>query len=291
MNSPPRGGGVESVCESSFQSVPPTPSLCRTGQASGFLQKITTTTGHENTEEKSDKSMQSVDSSVVNSTQVSEQKKGSRENDLGVDLNKTPQQKLSKRKNKFMPKVVVEGKPNRKSRKPASQGNVKGKETGSGKRKKAQNTNLKESATKKPAVVGDMSNTSPEITLKSCRKALSFDLEKTGDARQGDSESEIVQNTSGSNSLSEIRDATGGSCVDSVTQTNQTNGLGATNQPLEEKLPRASQANHPRIPATDQQPELLIGNQQSQFPVVSQTDIHQAWLQMKNDLLGFPFGN
>uniref|UniRef100_A0A1J3FB03 Transcriptional activator DEMETER n=1 Tax=Noccaea caerulescens TaxID=107243 RepID=A0A1J3FB03_NOCCA len=288
LNSPPRREGLESVCESSFQFVPPTPSLCRTGQENGFLEKITTTTGHENTEEKSDKSMQNIESSVVNSTQVSKQKEDSREKDLGVDLNKRPQQKLSQRKKKFMPKVVMEG---RKPRKPASQENVKGKETGSGKRKKAQNTNLKSSATKKPAVVGDMSNASPEITLKSCRKVLSFDLEKTGDARQGDSESEIVQNSIGSNSLSEIRDATGGSCVDSVPQRNQTNGLVATNQPLEEKLPRASQANHPHIPARDQPPELLIGNQQSQFPVVSQMDIHQAWLQMKNELLGFPFSN
>ncbi|CAA7033918.1 unnamed protein product [Microthlaspi erraticum] len=290
LNSPPRREEAESICEISFQYVPPTPNLCRTGQENGFLEKITTISGHENTEEKSEKSMQSIGSSVVNSAEVSKQKEGRQEDDPWVDLNKTPHQKLSKRRKKFMPKVVVEGKPTRKPRKPASQENVKGKETGSGKRKKAQNTNLKESATKKPAVTGNMSNTSPEVTLKSCRKALSFDLEKNGDARQGDPESEIVQNTSGSSSLSEIRDAAGGSCVDSVTKTNQTNGLVATNQPLEENLLRASQPNHPHIPVRDQQPELSIGNQQSQFPVVSQIDIHQAWLQMTNDL-GFPFGN
>ncbi|CAD5330813.1 unnamed protein product [Arabidopsis thaliana] len=315
LNSPIRREAVGSVCESSFQYVPSTPSLFRTGEKTGFLEQIVTTTGHEIPEPKSDKSMQSImDSSAVNATEATEQNDGSRQDVLEFDLNKTPQQKPSKRKRKFMPKVVVEGKPKRKPRKPAelpkvvvegkpkrkprkaaTQEKVKSKETGSAKKK-----NLKESATKKPANVGDMSNKSPEVTLKSCRKALNFDLENPGDARQGDSESEIVQNSSGANSFSEIRDAIGGtngSFLDSVSQIDKTNGLGAMNQPLE-----VSMGNQPDKLSTgaklarDQQPDLLTRNQQCQFPVATQNtqfpmENQQAWLQMKNQLIGFPFGN
>ncbi|EOA19778.1 hypothetical protein CARUB_v10000024mg [Capsella rubella] len=305
LNSPIRREVVGSVFENSFQSVPSTPSLCRTGENNGFLEKIVTTTGHEITEPKSDKSLKSiVDSSVVNSTEVAKQNDGSRQDVLEFDLNKTPQQKPSKRKKKFMPKVVVEGKPKRKPRKPATQENVKSKEPGSSKRKKAQTKNLKESTTKKTA--RDMSKGSPEVTLKSCRKALNFDLENSGDARQGDSESEFIQKNSGSNSFSEIRDAIGGtsaSFLDSITQIDQSNGLVATNQPLEasmgnqpDELPRMLQENHTQILSRDQQPDLLIGNQRCQFPVATHNTQfpvgnQQAWLQMKNQLIGFPFGN
>ncbi|CAN8298027.1 unnamed protein product [Cochlearia groenlandica] len=313
LNSPPRREEDGSICEDSFQSIPSTPNLRRTAQNNGLVEKIITTAGHEITEQKSDKSMQStVDSPVVNLTEVVEQTDVSGQNDLGFDLNKTPQQKPSKRRKKFMPKVVVEGKPKRKPRKSSSQENVKPKETRSGKRKKDQKTDLKETATKKSAIVGDMSNTCPEIPQKSCRKALNFELEQNGDARHGDSESEIVENASGSNSFSETRDATcgtSGTCLDSVTQIDQTSGLVATKQPVEalvgNKLPRVLQENHSRILARDQQPELLIGNQQCQFPMVTRntqlpmvtrnTQLpmgnQQDWLRMKTQLIGFPFGN
>ncbi|CAH2048120.1 unnamed protein product [Thlaspi arvense] len=79
-----------------------------------------------------------------------------------------------KKKTKYSPK---DDKPKRK------QENVKSKVSRSGKRKKAQKTNLREPATK---YAGDMSNTSLRITRESRRKALSFGLDKTGDARQGD---------------------------------------------------------------------------------------------------------
>ncbi|XP_010452355.1 PREDICTED: transcriptional activator DEMETER-like isoform X2 [Camelina sativa] len=305
LNSPIRREVVGSVFESSFQSVPSTPSLCRTGEKNGFLEKIITTTGHEITDPKSDKMMKSiVDSSVVNSTEVTKENDGRRQDVLEFDLNMTPQQKPSKRKKKFMPKVVVEGKPKRKPRKPATQESMKSKETGSSKRKKAQMKNLKESTTKKQANVGHMSNKIPEVTLKSCRKALNFSLEESGDASQGDSVAEFVQ--SGSKSFSDIRDATGGtsgSFPDSATQIEQSNGLVASNQPLEasmgnppEKLPRVLQENYTQLLARDQQPELLIGNQQPQFPVATHNTqfpmgSQQAWLQMKNQLIGFPFDN
>ncbi|KAF8114824.1 hypothetical protein N665_0033s0015 [Sinapis alba] len=273
LNSPPTREAVGDICETSVQSVPSTPTLCRTGRDNGFLETITTNTG-----QKSDYCMQSV----VASTEV---KDGSRQNDLGFDLNKTPQQKPSKRKKKFMPKVFVKGKPIRKPRKPASHEPVKPKATGTGKRKKAQETSLKESETNKPAIGGDMSNTSLEITQKSCRKALTFDLEKTGDVGQDDF---------GSNSFTETRYVAGGasgSFLDSVTQEDQTNGLVAPNQPLEAstavKLPRGSEVNHSRILARDQQPGLFTGNQQRHFPMGNE----QAWLQMRNQLCGFPVGN
>ncbi|CAH2074154.1 unnamed protein product [Thlaspi arvense] len=155
LNSPPRIEADGPIRESSFQPVPSTPSLCRTGQANGFLE--------------SDKRTQSfVDPPAVKPTEVAEQKDDSRKNDLGFDLNKTPTKKPSTNKKKYLPKVLKDDKPKRKEE------IVKSKETGSGKKKKAQKTNLKESATKNNA------------GGKSCRKALSFDLDKTGDARQGD---------------------------------------------------------------------------------------------------------
>ncbi|KAL0886584.1 hypothetical protein Bca101_010567 [Brassica carinata] len=302
LNSPPTREAVGYICESSVQSVPSTPSLCRTeGRDNGFLEAIT-----RNTAQKPDNGMQSV---VASSTEV---KDGSRQNDLGFDLNQTPQQKPAKKKKKFMPKVFVKGKPIRKPRKPASQEAVKPKATGTGKRKKPQKTNIKESETNKPAIGGDMSNKSLQITQKSCRKALTFDLEKTGDVGLDDSEPEIFENTSGSNSFTETRDVAGGtsgSCLDSVTQVDQTNGLVAGNQLLEAstavKLPRESEVNHSRILARDQQPELFTGNQQRQFPMGNQQrqfpmgnqqrqvpmGNEQAWLQMRNQLCGFPVGN
>ncbi|KAJ0267222.1 Demeter [Hirschfeldia incana] len=278
LNLPPTREEVGYICESSVPSVPSTPSLCRTGgQDNGFLEAITRNTGQK----PDNGGMQSVvASSVAHSTEV---KDGGRQNDLGFDLNQTPQQKPSKKKKKFMPKVFVKGKPIRKPRKPASQEAVKPKATGTGKRKKAQKTNLKESETNKPAIGGD--NTSLEITQKSCRKALAFDLEKTGDVGLDDSEPKIFENTSGSNSFTETRGVAGGtsgSCL------HQTNGLATANQPLEASTAaRGLEVNHSRIPARDQQTGLFTGNQQRQFPMGNE----QAWLQMRNQLCGFPVGN
>lgn len=73
------------------------------------------------------------------------------------------------KKRKFKPKVFVEGKHIRKPLKPASHKKLKPKAGGSGKRKKPQ-ISLKKSLTNKPAIGGDFTNTSLEVTQKSCKK-------------------------------------------------------------------------------------------------------------------------
>ncbi|KAF3500603.1 hypothetical protein F2Q69_00045613 [Brassica cretica] len=105
------------------------------------------------------------------------------------------------KKRKFKPKVFVEGKHIRKPLKPASHKKLKPKAGGSGKRKKPQ-ISLKKSLTNKPAIGGDFTNTSLEVTQKSCRKSLNFVLEKTGDVGQGDSVSECISSQERSNAES-----------------------------------------------------------------------------------------
>ncbi|KAH0895213.1 hypothetical protein HID58_057642 [Brassica napus] len=187
------------------------------GQENGFL-----------TEQKSDKSF--VDWSVVNSRGVTELKDVSRQNDLMLYLGNIPQKKQRSKKRKFIgcirqsslqsvpstpspcktgrekkrkfkPKVFVEGKHIRKPLKPASHKKLKPKAGGSGKRKKPQ-ISLKKSSTNKPAIGGDFTNTSLEVTQKSCRKSLNFVLEKTGDVGQGDSVSECISSQERSNAES-----------------------------------------------------------------------------------------
>ncbi|KAL0680385.1 hypothetical protein Bca4012_008367 [Brassica carinata] len=282
FDSPPTREAVGYICPSSLQSVPSKPSLCRTGWENGFLTEqksdksfvdssvvnLTEDTelkngsrqndlmlylgkappkkqrskkrvfmptreavGQENgflTEQKSDKSF--VDWSVVNSRGVTELKDVSRQNDLMLYLGNIPQKKQRSKKRKFIgcirqsslqsvpstpspcktgrekkrkfkPKVFVEGKHIRKPLKPASHKKLKPKAGGSGKRKKPQ-ISLKKSSTNKPAIGGDFTNTSLEVTQKSCRKSLNFVLEKTGDVGQGDSVSECISSQERSNAES-----------------------------------------------------------------------------------------
>lgn len=107
-------------------------------------------------------------------------------------------------------KVYVEGKFIRKLCKFVIQEVVKFKVIGGGKRKKVQKINLKELVVNKLVIGGVMSNISFEVIGKSCRKVLSFDLEKIGDVGLDDFGFEIFQNISGLNLFIEIRDVVGG---------------------------------------------------------------------------------
>ncbi|MED6216925.1 hypothetical protein PIB30_012653 [Stylosanthes scabra] len=96
--------------------------------------------------------------------------------DLGFDLNKTPEQRVSKRR-KHRPKVIVENKPKR-SPNPTTR-KRQAKERGAGK---------KENVTKNPATPqADLMKETSDSTVsarKSCRKALNFDTEESRNERQ-----------------------------------------------------------------------------------------------------------
>ncbi|KAE8679434.1 Protein ROS1 [Hibiscus syriacus] len=86
-----------------------------------------------------------VDSSSAAISTLMEEKDSERGSDLGIDLNKTPQQKPPKRR-KHRPKVIVEGKP-KSMPKSAAKANTNSKDNPSGKRKYVRKKGLAESAT------------------------------------------------------------------------------------------------------------------------------------------------
>ncbi|XP_010552933.1 PREDICTED: transcriptional activator DEMETER-like isoform X2 [Tarenaya hassleriana] len=301
LNSPPRGEANGSTFSATTLKLVPTTNQANniengsthgpnfltcdnSVQENGFLEKRVTTTRQGITQQNSDSNIQNVgDFSVVDSTTTKEQRDRSRQNDQVIGLKGTPQLKPLKRK-KYMPKVVKENKPQKKAWKPATPANAKPKETGTSRRKRARKTSLKESDTARQT-----SNSNPEVSAKSCRRALAFDLEKSGDARQD--HAEILQKVGGSNSVSETRVTTTrtiSSCMDSVTQIdqnvqlltpNQSFGLSTGTQhaglsggdkpsalPTGERQPELTNGNQPaRLLARDEQPKILIGTQQHRF--------------------------
>ncbi|MED6206419.1 hypothetical protein PIB30_026510 [Stylosanthes scabra] len=96
--------------------------------------------------------------------------------DLGFDLNKTPEQRVSKRR-KHRPKVIVENKPKRSPN--TTTRKRQAKKRGAGK---------KENVTKTPATPqADLMKETSDSTVsarKSCRKALNFGTEESIDERQ-----------------------------------------------------------------------------------------------------------
>ncbi|XP_030451550.1 transcriptional activator DEMETER-like [Syzygium oleosum] len=102
------------------------------------------------------------------------------ESNQGIDLNTTPQQKAPKRK-KHRPKVIVEGKP-KSTRKPEAQVKQKGNENPSGKRKYVRKKGLKESASQQADAAQETAVGNDGTAVKSCRRALNFDLEKKAEA-------------------------------------------------------------------------------------------------------------
>nr|DAD47437.1 TPA_asm: hypothetical protein HUJ06_017374 [Nelumbo nucifera] len=89
-----------------------------------------------------------------------------------IDLNKKPQQKPKRKK--IRPKVIIEGKPKR-TPKPTTPKQVSTKENPSGKRKYVRRKGLKTSDTPSETVL-EINGPSLEPSVKSCKRALNFDL-------------------------------------------------------------------------------------------------------------------
>ncbi|PIA54768.1 hypothetical protein AQUCO_00900981v1 [Aquilegia coerulea] len=101
--------------------------------------------------------------------------------DNGIDLNKTPQQKPRK-KRKYTPKVLKEGKPKRTPKSAVKQTNTKENKTG--KRKYVRKKGINTLSTPSTDVVGDSSGGKQCPVTGSCKRALNFDLEGEGNESQ-----------------------------------------------------------------------------------------------------------
>lgn len=131
-----------------------------------------------------DELLQSIveSSSAAISTPDKETKDSEKGSNEGIDLNKTPNQKVPTRRRKHRPKVITEGKP-RRTPKPATPKNTK--ESPTGKRKYVRKNVQKEPATEQGDASREIADLNGGTAAKSCRRVLNFDLEKTGDENQG----------------------------------------------------------------------------------------------------------
>lgn len=118
-------------------------------------------------------------SSTVISTPQKENTDSDKKIDVGIDLNKTPPQKPTKRK-KHRPKVIVEGKPKR-TQKPAVPKDRVSMENRPAKRKYVRKNVPKDLKAQEVNVTGETRDPGIGTTDKTCKRVLNFDLEKTGD--------------------------------------------------------------------------------------------------------------
>ncbi|GLT88782.1 hypothetical protein SLE2022_067910 [Rubroshorea leprosula] len=157
INSPVRAeADAISGLTTSFPFTPDLPQKLENNLLSALLTSTNESSSHEKERQKDlmtstvnevtcDELLQNiVDSSAVISTPTKEKKDSDGGSDQGIDLNKTPQQKPSKRR-KYRPKAVVEGK-HKRTPKTATPTNTSSKENPSGKRKYVRKKGLKESA-------------------------------------------------------------------------------------------------------------------------------------------------
>ncbi|KAK9168431.1 hypothetical protein Syun_000571 [Stephania yunnanensis] len=92
----------------------------------------------------------------------------------GIDLNKTPQQKARRRKHR--PRVVKEGAAKKAPKPTVEQAGAT--ETPRKKRKYTRKNSIQTSQTPPPDDVGEIGDKMPRATIKSCKRALSFDCEE-----------------------------------------------------------------------------------------------------------------
>ncbi|XP_065625622.1 transcriptional activator DEMETER isoform X2 [Quercus suber] len=145
-------------------------------------ETLVTSTGNQVPQQHSDELLQSiVDSSPAAISTLHQENKDSEKGDLGIDLNKTPQQKPPRRR-KHRPKVITEGKPKR-TRKPATPKATA--ENPTGKRKYVRKNVRKEPITEHADATRGTTDPKDGTAIKSCRRILNFDLEKTRDDSQG----------------------------------------------------------------------------------------------------------
>lgn len=145
-------------------------------------ETLVTSTGNQVPQQHSDELLQSiVDSSPAAISTLHQENKDSEKGDLGIDLNKTPQQKPPRRR-KHRPKVITEGKPKR-TRKPVTPKATA--ENPTGKRKYVRKNVRKEPITEHADATRGTTDPKDGTAIKSCRRVLNFDLEKTRDDSQG----------------------------------------------------------------------------------------------------------
>lgn len=169
-----------------------------TSQERDKTKNLIESTGDEATHRHHDELLHNIvdSSSTVISTPYKEKNDSDKITDLGIDLNKTPQQKPPKRR-KHRPKVIVEGKPKR-GRKPAIPKTTEPKENQTGKRKYVRKNVPKDPTAQVADASVEARDANTRMRQKSCKRVLNFDLEKMGDENQGNIVAQQeVQNTNG----------------------------------------------------------------------------------------------
>ncbi|KAK0592397.1 hypothetical protein LWI29_018439 [Acer saccharum] len=203
LHSPPRSeADAASSVTTTFPFPPVTPDQSKKLESNNFLttanffvdessiqendkqEYFVVSTGNEAIQHNNDELLQNVVdlSSVVNSSQLEEKRDSDNGTDQGIDLNKTPQLKPPRRR-KHRPKVIIEGKPKR-TPKTATPKTTKTEENPGGKRKYVRKKQLKDSETEQAPNLRETADPSTGPVARSCRRELSFDLEKLGDESQ-----------------------------------------------------------------------------------------------------------
>lgn len=168
-------------------------------------------------------------SSTVISTPQKENTDSDKKIDIGIDLNKTPPQKPTKRK-KHRPKVIVEGKPKR-TQKPAVPKDTVSTENRPAKRKYVRKNVPKDLKAQEVNVTGETRDPGIGTTDKTCKRVLNFDLEKTGDETRNDViGQQDVQNMNKGTSMTEDHQA--------MEQRNGTNHAWGTMSSKQNGLPK-----------------------------------------------------
>uniref|UniRef100_A0A2N9HY41 HhH-GPD domain-containing protein n=1 Tax=Fagus sylvatica TaxID=28930 RepID=A0A2N9HY41_FAGSY len=145
-------------------------------------ETLVTASGNQPTQQHGDELLQSiVNSSSAAISPLYQENKDSEKGELGIDLNKTPQQKPPRRR-KHRPKVIKEGKPKR-TPKPKTPKNT---ENPTGKRKYVRKNVQKESKTEHADAdaTRGIADSNDRTAAKSCRRVLNFDLENIRDESQ-----------------------------------------------------------------------------------------------------------
>ncbi|CAI9091258.1 OLC1v1026231C1 [Oldenlandia corymbosa var. corymbosa] len=193
LNSPPREESSAVSCAAyHFQSAPETPDQGKQLQSHHLSDAQNFPSNGSMRQQKDNQELASksnygdnlldelLDNDVVtlpvsNTTSLKENDISGDGGHMGIDLNKTPQQRTPRRK-KHRPKVVVEGKPKKNPKPTAVETKVSG-ENPSGKRKYVRSkANGTSNSTPGNENLGT-DTPAPSSAAKSCRRVLNFDLE------------------------------------------------------------------------------------------------------------------
>ncbi|CAA3007926.1 transcriptional activator DEMETER-like [Olea europaea subsp. europaea] len=135
-------------------------------------------------EKRSNQIMQNIVDESTSTLELPKEKNVSDDgNHEGINMNKTPQQKPSRRR-KHRPKVVVEGKPKRTPKPTTKNNSPDGNPLG--KRKYVRKKDIKTSTTPLAGVVNEVGVSNVNSAEKSCRRMLNFDLENGAEKQSRD---------------------------------------------------------------------------------------------------------